>query len=919
MKNIPFLVITLWILFSKTIFAQPDQRDLICYDPIAGTETRYTYDDNFTPPQYYTYGNIGIGQIFQTDFLDFLADFRQKRSKSSTDSLAGIENFSNYMKVQNPTSFPWRLNCLVISEFIIDGKAERWQGSGALIDSKHLLTAAHIIRQKRHWPSRLVVIPASNNFSTPFGVAFAVRFYTFSGYIDWDEPPKYDIAIVELDWPIGSLCGWLGIETFQEKCHEYLGELICKPDFNYLENQYTFVAYPYKGFEYEPYIMRFREGTYDWFSDKTLMEDGRTIWLSLSYDKKENPGASGGASFYFNSKIQQYLIHAIGAYMDFNIFDGWASRGPRIDEVKFSQIVQLIERNTPNKPTFYIVGLNSAHNSLEAGKNILANIYVTNYSSVSSNEQISISLFLLNEQQISNIKKVTYDRNSINKQFFGNSQDIYLGTSVVKINIEPKETKLLSIGENGEYLIPCKITPGVYYLKAILNGEKNDSPIYKKVTIKGDETPPDLSCPSNLTVNCGCDVENLEITGTATAIDICDPNPEVLYSDLMIPGLLKNTIYRTWTTTDNSNNSATGIQVINEVGCNLLGVDDENGHIIKIDLKTEPNQIEILGTLIYNSILLKDLEAMTWDPVEGHILVISKMDDGSLYKIDPTKIPYKKSLANIPAILVGRSYSYIEGIAVNPVTGQLFGVDNRLHKLVLINKSNAQVTIVGDLRFNDVEGLAFTLDTNPTLYGADSKSGKLITIDTKTGNGTPVHPYNCLNFPNVECLEFSPDGTLYGFSDGPNRNSKLFITIDPASGIGTKFMGCGNIILDIEGLTFGLPLVLSDQKITFKSNITEDYVNVPQNFSLYQNYPNPFNASTIIRYSISESSDIRLVIYNTLGQKIRTLISTYKNPGDYTVEWDGKDDQGISVPSGLYLYKLQADNFVQMKKMLLMR
>lgn len=95
--------------------------------------------------------------------------------------------------------------------------------------------------------------------------------------------------------------------------------------------------------------------------------------------------------------------------------------------------------------------------------------------------------------------------------------------------------------------------------------------------------------------------------------------------------------------------------------------------------------------------------------------------------------------------------------------------------------------------------------------------------------------------------------------------------------------------------------------------------NIPKTYALQQNYPNPFNPETIIQFQLPVDSDIELAIYNALGQKIRSLLSTHKSAGYYIIQWNGKDVHGFSVPSGIYLYKLRADNFIQIKKMLLMR
>ena len=104
------------------------------------------------------------------------------------------------------------------------------------------------------------------------------------------------------------------------------------------------------------------------------------------------------------------------------------------------------------------------------------------------------------------------------------------------------------------------------------------------------------------------------------------------------------------------------------------------------------------------------------------------------------------------------------------------------------------------------------------------------------------------------------------------------------------------------------------------------YVGMPKTFVLQQNYPNPFNPTTLIEYEIpgnqvnpSENLDTRLTIYNLLGAEVRTLVSDKTAPGFYSVPWNGRDNRGVEVPTGVYIYRLQAGKFTDTKKMLLVR
>ena len=94
---------------------------------------------------------------------------------------------------------------------------------------------------------------------------------------------------------------------------------------------------------------------------------------------------------------------------------------------------------------------------------------------------------------------------------------------------------------------------------------------------------------------------------------------------------------------------------------------------------------------------------------------------------------------------------------------------------------------------------------------------------------------------------------------------------------------------------------------------------VPATYSLSQNYPNPFNPTTQIRYSLAKAGQVRIDVYNLQGQRVRTLVNAQVSAGVHQVVWDGKDESGRSVASGLYIYRLRAGDVVMQKKMLLLK
>ena len=100
---------------------------------------------------------------------------------------------------------------------------------------------------------------------------------------------------------------------------------------------------------------------------------------------------------------------------------------------------------------------------------------------------------------------------------------------------------------------------------------------------------------------------------------------------------------------------------------------------------------------------------------------------------------------------------------------------------------------------------------------------------------------------------------------------------------------------------------------------TEDGPAIPSAFSLHQNYPNPFNASTVISYDARSVAPVELEVFNILGQRVFARHEESVLPGRHTFTWNGADQSGASVPSGLYLYRVTAGGVQQTRKMVLLK
>jgi hypothetical protein len=119
--------------------------------------------------------------------------------------------------------------------------------------------------------------------------------------------------------------------------------------------------------------------------------------------------------------------------------------------------------------------------------------------------------------------------------------------------------------------------------------------------------------------------------------------------------------------------------------------------------------------------------------------------------------------------------------------------------------------------------------------------------------------------------------------------------------------------------TTGRYVVPGSESRTFFKKEEESRMFVPTKFGLVGNYPNPFNPTTTIVYDIADQSDVKLSIFNSLGQLVREFNEGVRSQGRYTLTWDGKNSDGKQIPSGVYIYQLTAGQFVQTKKMLLVK
>lgn len=101
--------------------------------------------------------------------------------------------------------------------------------------------------------------------------------------------------------------------------------------------------------------------------------------------------------------------------------------------------------------------------------------------------------------------------------------------------------------------------------------------------------------------------------------------------------------------------------------------------------------------------------------------------------------------------------------------------------------------------------------------------------------------------------------------------------------------------------------------------VEDEQAAIPSKFALNQNYPNPFNSQTIIRFTIEKDGEVRLVIRNLLGRVVRTLVQEHKESGWHTQKWDGRNEMGVPLASGVYLYELRSGSEYLVRKLMILR
>ena len=186
----------------------------------------------------------------------------------------------------------------------------------------------------------------------------------------------------------------------------------------------------------------------------------------------------------------------------------------------------------------------------------------------------------------------------------------------------------------------------------------------------------------------------------------------------------------------------------------------------------------------------------------------------------------------------------------------------------------------------------------------ESYEGCLVTISNVSVSSVNSYDWSITDDSGVECL-----------IDDDMATSEANTILDSLQ-VGDQLA----FVTGIFNFSFGTyKIQIRDMADLGQLGIDDDFVGITREFALYPNFPNPFNPETRIRFQLAENSNVKLMIYDVLGRKIRTLVSNRLDAGHHIINWNGLDDKGVDAASGMYIYRIKAGDFIDHRKMLLVR
>ena len=401
------------------------------------------------------------------------------------------------------------------------------------------------------------------------------------------------------------------------------------------------------------------------------------------------------------------------------------------------------------------------------------------------------------------------------------------------------------------------------------------------------------------------------------------------------------------------------IAVFNESNFSFIGIDHLDGPVRVIrDLKLRLITVDItLPVQYFKSFALQSANLN----LENSIITIDQLQHSIALSINANGMKFTNS-KNTDILIDGQSDTVDDQIKNSPEYNytHVAGIQGTIIQLFTIPGSigDSQALFYED-ETNSVGNIGLVIDANDGITGQVPLILKLILLSPNQPSSLGDQLVQFEEIPLVvdtlSQLESSVPVELASFSVSVEKNdvrltwitaseinnfgfdiernshgSKDWQKIDFVEGKGTTTAPVRYEYKD-DGLAPGVynyRLKQMDTDGSFEySPVISANIGLPEAFALTQNYPNPFNPSTTIDYEIPASAEntsgifqtTTLTIYNLLGVEVRRLVAGEKRPGFYSISWNGKNNEDLEVPSGVYLYRLQAGKFTDTKKMLLVR
>jgi N-acetylneuraminic acid mutarotase len=325
----------------------------------------------------------------------------------------------------------------------------------------------------------------------------------------------------------------------------------------------------------------------------------------------------------------------------------------------------------------------------------------------------------------------------------------------------------------------------------------------------------------------------------------------------------------------------------------------------------------------------------------GKIFVIGGNDGGLYGTAVPSVYMYDPALDNwtqkndFPMLIQLASACVVNNETIYIIGGASTGFSPVYKAVYKYDQSSDEWTPRADMHIARFGHSATVVDGKIYIFGG-TKNTSFIAIDTGEVYDPAIDTWNIITPVQVgRSLHTASavNGKIYILGGGPD-SQEIYKNVDeydpilniwttkstmPTPRWGLKSCTIGEKIYTVGGadsLNRPLPIVEVYNPLRDLTDVEEsgNSKSLPNEYNLYQNYPNPFNPSTKIRYSVPQSSNVVIKVFDILGKEIETLVNVVKPAGSYELNWNSEN-----LPSGVYFYQLQAGDFVETKKMILIK